>query len=312
MSVTYVEIPHNWSEVEGFFEKDESKVISDIITSPKLFFYDTCSFRRHANLSEERRKTIADYFKQKQGMLVITRCILMELASRSGYFNAEYVSYFKTLYNSGLKIAIFDEEKLFDVLYVCFSTQQKVNEYLMWAVRMSRSPISTITKTLKNDSRLSTELYDGSNLNQSNVYSRFFKAVRTNKEAADNLGEELIGICIHILSHLPGIIDGKLCVITDDKGAASKIYSLLRRTNRQYQGAKIIIFSTPKMVQYMYQEHMELEKEDLVEILSQGTDGNIVVKGTTAYDLEINDEISLTCEALADKIMEPNGIHIIF
>ena len=312
MSDGYTEIPHNWSEIEGFSETDSGKIISDILTVPKLFFYDACSFRRHSNLSEERRKVIADYFKEKQGVIVITRCILMELASTSGYLNEEYVSYFKTLYDLGIKIIVLDEEELFNILSVCFSTNLKVNEYLMWAVRMSRSPISTITETLKNNSKLSMELYEGKNLNQSDIYSRFFKTVRTNKEASDNLGEELIGICIHILSHLPGIKDGKLCVITDDKGAASKIDSLLKKTNLQYQGAKAIIFSTPKMVQHIYQEHMDLEKEALIEILSQGTNGNIVMKGTTVYDLEINNEISMTCEALTDKIMESNGIHIIF
>ena len=51
---------------------------------------------------------------------------------------------------------------------------------------------------------------------------------------------------------------------------------------------------------------------DFVEMLSQGVNGNIIVKGTTAYDLEINDEIVMTCEELAYKIAEPNGINIVF
>jgi hypothetical protein len=86
----------------------------------------------------------------------------------------------------------------------------------------------------------------------------------------------------------------------------------MKKTNLQYQGAKIIIFSTPKMVQYMYEEQMGLNITDLVEMLSQGVNGNIIVKGTTAYDLEINDEIVMTCEELAYKIAEPNGINIVF
>ena len=57
---------------------------------------------------------------------------------------------------------------------------------------------------------------------------------------------------------------------------------------------------------------MELRQEDITEILSQGTGRNIVVMGTTAYDLEVNDKISMTCEELAEKIMEPNGINIVF
>ena len=36
--------------------------------------------------------------------------------------------------------------------------------------------------------------------------------------------------------------DGKLCVITDDKGAGGKIDSLFKRTNSQNKGAGIVIF----------------------------------------------------------------------
>ena len=43
------------------------------------------------------------------------------------------------------------------------------------------------------------------------------------EKIASGLGEELIAICVHILSHMVGIKDGKLCVRTDDKGASGKI-----------------------------------------------------------------------------------------
>lgn len=312
MAGTYMEIPYNWNDIKDLVETDTGEIISSIIASDKLFFYDTCSFRRHSNLSEKGKHFFVEYFKNKNGVIIITRCILMELASASGYTNEEYTGYFNILHSAGIKICILNEERLFDILSECFSTNLKVNEYLVWAVRMIKTPISTITETLKNDAKLSREVLSGQNLNSSDIYTRFFSSVRNNKESADNLGEELIGICIHILSHLPGMRDGKICMITDDKGAAAKTDSLMKKTNLQYQGAKIIIFSTPKMVQYMYEEQMGLNITDLVEMLSQGVNGNIIVKGTTAYDLEINDEIVMTCEELAYKIAEPNGINIVF
>ena len=73
------------------------------------------------------------------------------------------------------------------------------------------------------EEKLYSEVIEGKNLRQSDLYSRFFSAARVNKEHADNLGEELIAICVHILSHMVGIKDGKLCVRTDDKGASGKI-----------------------------------------------------------------------------------------
>ena len=65
-----------------------------------------------------------------------------------------------------------------------------------------RSPVSTIEFTLKADEKLYSEVIEGKNLRQSDLYIRFFSAVRGNKEHYDNLGEELIAICVHIkLTH---------------------------------------------------------------------------------------------------------------
>ena len=156
------------------------------------------------------------------------------------------------------------------------------------------------------------EVLEGKNLQQSDVYDRFFTAVRGNKEHDDNLGEELIAICVHILSHLPGVYDGKLCVMTDDKGAAAKIDSVMKKTDVRNRGVKIALFSTPKLVQHMFQEQIEISEDEMVTILSQGASGKIVVMGITAYDFDVNRSISMTSRELAHKIMEPNGILIVF
>ena len=312
MATAYAEIPGNFEKIKPLLETDIENIKSMVFTAKTLFFYDTCAFRVHSNLSENGMSKLAAYFKKQNGKLIITRCILMELASKSKIINEEYINYLRFLSERGIKVVLFDEEYLFDILSECFSANAKINEYLMWAVRTGRSPVSTITQTLNNNIRLSEEVFDGKNLNQSDIYRRFFAAVRDNKEHSDNLGEEFIGICVHILLHLPGVKDGKLCVITDDKGAAGKINKLMEKTNLRHRGSKIILFSTPKLVQHMYQDHMELTRDDMVEILSQGVSGNVVVMGTTAYDLKVNPEISMTSRELAQKIMEPHGINIVF
>ena len=120
----------------------------------------------------------------------------------------------------------------------------------------------------------------------------------------------MLGICLHILSQLLGEKDGKFCIITDDKEAAGKIDGLFKKTNRQFQGKKIIIFSTPKLVQILYAEEYVTDRDILVEVLKFGGSGNIKVLGTRIYDLKSN-EISLSCEEMADQIMS-KGIHITF
>lgn len=263
-------------------------------------------------MPDKEIKVLMNYYKIHGTVVFITKCILMELASDRHSLAEEYIAFIKKMAEAEIKVVIFNEEYTYDILLECFSTNERINEYLSWAVRMVKSPVSTITETLKNDEKLTAEVLEGKNLRQSDIYRRFFATVRENKEHADNLGEELIAICVHILSHLPGIVDGKICVLTDDKGAASKIDSAVKRTNVQNRGAKIILFSTPKVVQHMFQEQIEISENEMVNIISQGTSGNIVVMGTTAYDFDINVSISMPSEALVGKIMEPNGINIIF
>ena len=45
---------------------------------------------------------------------------------------------------------------------------------------------------------------------------------------------------------------------------------------------------------------------------SKGASGKIVVMGTTAFDLSVDEKISMTGKELVQKIIEPNGINIVF
>ena len=114
------------------------------------------------------------------------------------------------------------------------------------------------------------------------------------------------------MSHLPGISDGKLCVLTDDKSATGKIDSVTKRTDQLNRGAKIILFSTPNLVQYFFQEKVPISEDDMVILISLGTSGNVVIMSTTAFDLKVDEKISMTCSELVRRIMQPNGINIVF
>lgn len=105
-------------------------------------------------------------------------------------------------------------------------------------VRMIHSSVSPITETQGQNSRIWDEVIKGKNLNNQGVYKRFFEAVRGNKESGDNLGEELLTICLHILSYMPGEEEGKFCIITDDKGAASRIDTLFKKNSKAVSGKK--------------------------------------------------------------------------
>lgn len=311
MAVSYTDNPQNMRAISDFVITEKEKIIAEIYGRSKCYFYDTYSFRRHANLDDTHAEYFLEYIKKQNGVVVITRCILMELASHSGMLNTEYIEYIKRIKDAGITILVIYEEDLFSVMEVCYSTNAAINAHLCWAVRTMRGPVSTITETLEKNNRINNEVIKGKNLDDSGMYKRFFETVRANKESGDNLGEELLGICLHILSHIPGEDNGKFCVITDDKGAASKIDAMFKKTAKQHSGNDIGIFSTPKLVQALYRENILRNGEHLREIVGAGTNGNIIVLGMCIYDIR-GKEISLNKNELADLIMQPNGINIFF
>ena len=312
MATTYTESPSNFCEIESFVETEISEIKSIFFSTEKVFFYDACSFQRHSNLADKEKDILINYYCERGIAVFITRCILMELASNQHKLIEKYIAFIKSMNDAGVPVILYNEEFTYDILSECFSSNDKINEYLTWAVRMVKSPVSTIEETLKSDAKLYSEVIEGKTVKSSDLYKRFFTTVRGNKEHHDNLGEELISICVHILSYPPGVSDGKLCVLTDDKGAVGKIDSVMRRTNPQNRGSKIILFSTPKFVQHMFQEHVEMSEEAMINLISQGRTGNITVMGITAFDLKVDEKISMTSRELVQKIMEPNGIKIVF
>lgn len=311
MAVSYTDMPHNMTEITPYVAVDLETIIEEILKKQRCYFYDACSFRRHAKLNDKEAEYFLKYIKKQNGIIIITRCILMELASHSGILNREYVEYIKHINEFGIRVLVIYEEDLFSVMECCFSSNTAINEYLCWAVRIIKGPISTITATLEQNTSIHNEVIKGRNLNNREVYRHFFEAVRKNKEPGDNLGEELLAICLHVLSYLPGEEDGKFCVVTDDKGAAGKIDVVFKRTARQHRGKEIAIFSTPKLVQVLYRENILKNKKHVKRILSVGVNGNIVVLGTRISDIRSR-EISVNSEELAGLIMQPNGINIIF
>ena len=312
MATSYAETPDNYSEIEEIVVTDIDEIKNIFFRTNQVLFYDTCSFQRHSNLNEKEKRILIRYFESRGIAIFLTRCVLMELSGENHVLKRQLIEYINELKNFGVKVILFDEECTYNILSDCFSTIESVNNYLMWAVRMAKRPTGTITDTLKLNNKLNSELVEGKNLKASDLYQRFFSTVRSNKEHEDNLGEELISICAYILSYLPGIPDGKLCVLTDDKGAASHIDSVVKKTKQEYRGSRFILFSTPKLIQHMYREGVELSEDEIVNVLSQGISENIVIMGITEYDLTVNDRISLSCRELAQNIMESNGIKIVF
>lgn len=312
MATSYCEIPINYSDIEPFVLSDVETMKKLFFQSKRLVFYDACSFQRHSYLDEREMQILIKYYKMHNSAIIIIRGVLIELVGEHHILNQSQIKLIKRLHDNQIEVVIFSEEYLFDILSECFSDKQRINEYLMWAIRNVKSPVSTIERTLAENLELSEELLKAKNLRKTDLYQKFFCSVRDNKEKDDDLGEDLIALCVHILSNLPGINNSKLCVVTDDRKAAIKINSAIRKKSKDDFATKIILFSTAKLVQHIYQEQIDVSEDEMIKILSSGLNGNIVVMGITDYDLDVNPKISLTCKQLAQKIRETNEIVVIF
>lgn len=312
MPTAYFKEPKNWGEIENFANIDIGLIKHDFWLYKKIFFYDTCSFRYHANLSDDTVRILLDYFKSCNAIVVITRVILMELSSISGLLEMNYINYLRQITNNGIPVHILNEEDIYDMMSECFASASAINSYLSWAVRYVKMPVSTITTVLMRDKFLQQALIKGTDQDSTAIYKCFFATLRDNKESGDNLGEEILAICMHLLSHIPGIQAGKLNVITDDKGGAGKIASLMKKTKSHYTGSRIIVYSTPKLIQTMYKSGIKMDEKCIVSILSTISTKQLKIVGTTEYDLEVDDCISVDSRELAKWIMEPNKINILF
>ena len=181
MASTYAETPDNYSEIEEAVVTDIDEIKSMFLKAEKVLFYDACSFQRHSNLREKEKSILIQYFENRGIVIFLTRCILMELSGDNHVLERQYIEYINILKNFGVSVVIYDEEYTYNILSDCFSTIERVNKYLMWAVRMAKSPTSTITDTLKMNGKLNAEVVEGKNLKDSDLYQRFFSAVRSNK-----------------------------------------------------------------------------------------------------------------------------------
>ena len=163
MSTVYTETPNNIDEFKQFIIEDVNEIKKFFLTKGKIIFYDACSFQRHSKLKDREKQIIINYYKKNEITIFITRCILMELVSDKHILCKEYVEFIKFIVNNGIKIVLFNEEYTYNILSECFSTNEKINEYLVWAVRMSKSPVSTITESLKANPKFSDNILQGKN-----------------------------------------------------------------------------------------------------------------------------------------------------
>ena len=306
----YTETPQNFAQLQEWITCDKAVFSHCLSTNKPIFLYDACAFIKHAQFSHPEPLFL--YLKQKNALVVITRCILMELTSSDGCLQAKHTLYFQKLHQSGVSVAILYEEDLFSILEQCFSSSGVLNQYLSLAVKHTKSSVSTVFSTINNDEKLRQVLVRN-HTDEHSVYRYFFQTVRKNKESQDNLGEELLTICVHALSNLPNCQKYQFLILTEDKDAIRNIERALANSQQHLNRTCFTVMSSSRLIQHLYSGKLITTQSQIEELLSAGNAANSLIKiyASGRYDLSPK-ELTLTASELAQKIVSPEAIHIYY
>lgn len=301
MDKRFKEAPENISEIESFVISDKNEIIKTMLKAERCYFYDTCAFRNHAMVND--RETLFRYFKQSSGVVILTRGILMELCSGNGLLWKEHIEYIADMHQHGIKVVIMYEEYAAEILKLCFCDMGKVNAMLSNAVCHAKQKVGSVEYTLSIDLNLRKDILIRYASQDGSLAERLFNELRQNKQTGDNLGEELIAICLHLLSNIKHATNYKYLILTDDRKAIS-IFSKAKENSDKYTGQKsIAIITTAKLCQLMKNEGVFEDEKQIEEIVAAGRDGNMIkVICSEMYELQANEK-KMTLTEFARKVM---------
>ena len=312
MSTLYSELPDNLNEISSFLKTDFAECKTLIEEAGLVIFYDASSVQHHSVLSELVQTKICRYIKSNNGLVVLTKCILMELAGERHTLHEGVVSFLTRIAESDIQLLLFEESWTFEYLTDMGMSTSQANQVLHYAVRKFKSPGSTILECIKNHEALKALVAEGKVPNKKDLCKRFFYTARQNKQPQDNLGEDLIGICLYMLMHLTAQPSHKFTVFTDDKFAARVILNSIKSIPSDITDKRPGIFSSIKLFQTLYTEENSLTKEELKESIKRLYSDEVrVLALMEKSDLETN-LYRFTAQALTNLIAEKGVIKITF
>ncbi len=302
MDKKYIDTPYNFREIEACVITDIEKIEKEIILAPKCYFYDTCSFRNHMKIPYV--KLLYQYIKDTSGIVIITRTVMMELCSDHGYLWNEHVEYIKNMYMEGIKILVIYEEDIFEILHTYCADVSEINKWLSFAVRCAKSKVGKIESVIGQDVGFRKALFEGVECKDSKLAQKMFRRVRDSKTSGDNMGEELMAICVHWLSRMRDIELYKYVILTDDKKSIP-VFGKVMKNVKEYSGFNSVSLCTTVKLCYLMQiRNIICNKDQITGILSginQGTD----LKVYCSEEFELNPtEKNMTIQEFAEKVFE--------
>lgn len=304
----YKDTPDNFTDIESYIVTNREEVVKAIVQSEKCYFYDTCSFRKHMMITQP--DSIFNYIQQENGVIIITRCIIMELCSNNNKLWNEHIEYIKKIHQYGIRVLVIYEEDVMHVLNSCYVGVATINKMLSVAVKHAKSKTGTIENILNSDLALKKEILMNDNNTDYMLATRFFEKARTNKTAGDHLGEELIAICVHLLSNIREAKSYKYIVLSDDKGAITLLSKTMQNVEK-YIGMKCIAGVTTAKLCWLVTENLPISDKKQIEDILGNPEDFIKVYCSEEFEL-MPSEKTMKIGELSEKLMNNSGIKIYF
>jgi hypothetical protein len=307
MEKRYQEVPSNFNEIENYVTHEKDEVIDLYFEGEKYFFYDTCSLLHHSNAS--KKGCIIQYIRKINVTIIITRTVLMELTSNNFRLHPTQVAFIKELHQSNLRVLLFNEEWLVDCLKTMLNMgNEEANQLLGYAIKeVSRSKTATYQIINSMDKPFRSKIL-GNKPGNVLLYEPFFKYARARKMEKDSLAEELMLICIIVLTRIPR---GKFILVSDDLRIRKNVIDINTYLLYHHKVKEPFQLTTSALVYRMYRESVITAKSDMLDILSSAFNGDIKVYYLSEHDIS-QQYGSFTKEELMDRLISEKEFRIIY
>lgn len=308
MSKRYIEVPSNFADFEKYLIYEQEELVKAYFLSENYFFYDTCSILHHSNSNQ--RQFIINFLINKSATIIITRTVLMELTANSFKLHPTQIQYLKELYDNGLKVLLINEEMILDCLKEALTiTIEDANRLLGYAVK-EVSKFKTITNDILNNIHpaISAKLR-GPDPGKVELFSDFFQFARSKKTQGDSLAEELILICIIVLTKFPR--NCKYIIISDDHRAIYQVITINRYIKQRHNVPVPFQLTTVSLLDRMYKENIIVSKDDILDILKSAFRDKVPVAYIGEYDMQ-QVQGTFDCEKLIDRLLTEKDFKIIY
>ena len=281
---------------------DKDEIIQEIVRARKCYFYDTSSFRNHASIS--CRKLILQFIIQTHGIVILTRSVFMELCMKDGTVWEEHILYIQEMREMGITVLLAYEENIVELLQNCYNNISQINTWLSYAVKCVKNKYGAIETALLQDEILKQEVLVNYRYQDRLLGRRFFEGIRAKKIPGDNLGEELLCVCLHMLTNIPETIQYKYIMLTDDKNAVRLLGQVRQNISKNQTQKYLSAHTSANLCWQMKKSGIALRREDIIEILKGETENErIITYCSDRYSL-FPEMQSMVCEEMAEKIMQ--------